>query len=554
MNDSILQTSNFIKDIIEKDKTNNHDLTIMTRFPPEPNGYLHIGHAKSAYINFSLAKENSGTCNLRFDDTNPTKENQIFVNSIKDDLAWLGFKWEKPTRYASDYFDKLYDFAKTLIFSGDAYVCDLTPEEIRTFRGTLTKPGTDSPYRNREVSENIELFEQMKNGCSDEGARVLRAKIDMSSGNLNLRDPVIYRIIKTPEHHRTKNEWHIYPTYDFAHGQADSIEGVTHSICTLEFEDHKPLYDWLLEKLKIHHPQQIEFARLNLSFTVLSKRKLANLVSEKYVTGWDDPRMPTLAALRRRGYPPTAILNFCTEIGVAKRENTIDISLLEHHVRKELNQTASRILGVIDPVKLIIDNYPENTTETFEAINNPENPKAGIRKIPFSRELFIEKSDFMENPTGKFFRLTIGSEVRLKYAYIIKCTNVIKDPKSGEIVEIHCTYDPLSKGGVATDGRKIKGTLHWVSASDSITAEIKIYDRLFTIEKPETETDYLKYFNNDSLITKTAQLEPSIISTKEGSNYQFERIGYFILEKGYSSKNIPVFNQTVSLRDSRKKT
>lgn len=537
-----------IKDDINSSKNNGK---LKTRFPPEPNGYIHIGHAKSICLNFGVANEFGGKCNLRFDDTNPAKEESEYVESIKKDVKWLGFDWEDRLYYASDYFDQLYEYALKLIKDGKAYVDSLSLDEIREYRGTLSEPGKESPYRNRTVDENLDLFEKMKNGEFEEGESVLRAKIDMSSGNINMRDPVMYRIIKE-EHHRTGDRWNIYPMYDWAHGQSDSIEGVTHSLCTLEFEDHRPLYDWFIENLGIHHPQQIEFSRLNLSFTVLSKRKLMQLVKENYVDGWDDPRMPTISGLRRRGYTPESINNFCDKIGVTKQEGVIELSLLEHSIRDDLNKKALRVMGVLEPVKVVITNYPENHTEELDAINNPEDEKAGTRKVPFSRELYIDKDDFMEDPPKKYFRLFPGNEVRLRYAYFIKCENFIKDD-NGEIIEIHCTYDPDTKGGDSPDGRKVRGTIHWVSANHALNAEVRLYDRLFSVENPEGSKDveFTQYINSNSLkLLSNCKLEPSLKTAKEGANYQFERLGYFILDSKDSTEENPVFNRTVSLRDS----
>jgi len=483
MNNNTVKRSDFIREIIRKDLgEGKNGGRVHTRFPPEPNGYLHIGHAKSICLNFGLAQELGGKCNLRFDDTNPTKEELEYVESIKKDVMWLGFDWEDREYYASDYFDRLYEFAVTLIKNGRAYVCDLSAEEIRQYRGTLTEPGKDSPYRDRSVEENLQLFEEMKEGKHSDGTRVLRAKIDMASPNLNMRDPIIYRILHR-EHHRTGKKWCIYPTYDWAHGQSDSIEGITHSICTLEFEDHRPLYDWFIEELGIHHPRQIEFARLNLNYTVMSKRKLLQLVEEGHVNGWDDPRMPTLSGIRRRGYTPEAVRNFCNEIGVAKADSTVDIALLEYFVREDLNKKALRKMAVIDPLKVVIDNYPDDSSEELDAVNNPEDESHGIRKVPFSKVLYIEKEDFMEDPPKKFYRLAPGREVRLRYAYFIRCSEAIKDA-GGNITELRCTYDPATRGGDSPDGRKVKATLHWVSAEHSIPAEIRLYDRLFTCEDP----------------------------------------------------------------------
>jgi len=545
-------TPNFIRNIITEDlKNNKNDGKVITRFPPEPNGFLHIGHAKSICLNFGLAAEFGGQCNLRFDDTNPTKEEDQYVRAIKEDVRWLGFDWQDRELYASDYFDRLYEFAVQLIKAGKAYVEDLTADEIRAYRGTLTEPGKESPYRNRPVDENLDLFDRMRTGEFPDGSRVLRAKIDMTSGNINMRDPVLYRILHA-SHHRTGDKWCIYPMYDFAHGQSDSIEGVTHSICTLEFEDHRPLYNWLLENLKIHHPQQIEFARLNLNYTVTSKRKLLQLVEAKLVNGWDDPRMPTISGLRRRGFTPQSIRNFCELIGVAKRDSMVDIAMLEHCVREDLNQHAPRVMAVLRPLKVVITNYPEDQVEEMEAVNNPEDPAAGKRKVPFSKVLYIEQNDFREDPPRKFFRLGPGREVRLRYAYYITCENVVKDEKTGEVVELHCTYDPATKGGWSPDGRKVKGTLHWVSADHALEAEVRLYDRLFSIANPggDKETDFKEHLNPNSLETLTnCRVEPGLANAEAGSRIQFERQGYFCVDPDSSGKKL-VFNRTVSLRDS----
>ena len=545
--------SDFIRNIVSNDlSTNKYEGRVVTRFPPEPNGYLHIGHAKSASLNFGIAAENGGVCHLRFDDTNPTKEEVEYIDSIQEDLRWLGFDWADNLYYSSDYFDKLYEYAVKLIKAGKAYVCNLSQDEIREYRGTLTEPGRESPYRNRTVEENLDLFERMRAGESEEGSRVLRAKIDMASGNLNLRDPVIYRIMKV-SHHRTGDKWCIYPTYDFAHGQSDSIEGITHSICTMEFEDHRPLYDWLLDQLEIHHPQQIEFARLNLSHTMMSKRKLLELVEQGHVTGWDDPRMPTLSGMRRRGYTPESIRTFCERIGVAKRERTVEFAMLEHCVREDLNQRAFRVMAVLHPLRLVIENYPEGQVDELEALNNPEDPSMGSRSIPFSRELYVEREDFREDPPPKFFRLAPGREVRLRYGYFIKCVGVVKD-EEGEVVELRCTYDPETRGGHAPDGRKVRGTIHWVSGTHSIPAQVRLYDHLFTAEKPDDafdDSNYRSILNPNSLETLTSCLvEPSLASAKPGTLYQFERCGYFCVDPVDSSLGAPVFNRTVSLRDS----
>lgn len=544
----------FIREIIREDlKQNKYGGRIHTRFPPEPNGYLHIGHAKSICLNFGVAKEFGGLCNLRFDDTNPTKEEQEYVDSIKEDVKWLGFDWQEREYYASDYFDKLYEYAVELIKKGNAYVCDLSPDEIRKYRGTLTEPGKESPYRNRSVEENLDLFERMRKGEFPDGSRTLRAKIDMKSGNINMRDPVMYRILHA-EHHRTGNKWCIYPMYDYAHCLSDSIEGITHSICTLEFEDHRPLYDWFLEQLGVHHPRQIEFARLNLSHTVLSKRKLIQLVQEDYVNGWDDPRMPTLSGLRRRGYTPEAIRNFCDRIGVAKKDSTVDMALLEYCLREDLNKRAPRVMAVLKPLKVVIVNYPENQPENkieeLNAINNPEDPGMGTRRVPFSQVLYIERDDFREDPPKEFFRLAPGREVRLRYAYFIKCIDVIKD-KNGEIIEIRCTYDPATRGGDSPDRRKVRATLHWASASHSIEAEVRLYDHLFAVPVPGEKTgDFKKDLNPKSLgILGSCKVEPYLAGAEPGDIYQFERQGYFYVDPDSSREKI-VFNRTATLRDT----
>jgi len=545
--------SHFVRDIIREDlATNRFGGRVHTRFPPEPNGYLHIGHAKSICMNFGLAKEFGGKCNLRFDDTNPSKEETEYVESIIEDVRWLGFDWEDRLFYASDYFDQLYEWAVQLIKAGKAYVCDLSADEMRDYRGTLTEPGRESPYRNRSIEENLELFERMRAGEFPDGSRTLRAKIDMSSPNLNMRDPVMYRILHA-EHHRSGNKWCIYPMYDFTHGQSDSIEGITHSICTLEFEDHRPLYDWYIEQLGIYHPRQIEFARLNLDYTVLSKRKLLTLVQKGYVSGWDDPRMPTISGIRRRGYTPEAIRNFCERIGVAKFNGTIEYSLLEHFVREDLNKTSLRAMAVLRPLKVVIDNYPEGQVEELEAINNPEDASAGTRKVPFSRVLYIEQDDFREVPPKQYYRLSPGREVRLRYAYFVTCTGVVKDPATGQVVELHCTYDPASRGGNSPDGRKVKSTIHWVSAAHAVEAEVRLYDKLFTCENPNDESDgqeWTSHLNPNSLeVVSDAKIEPSLAAAPPGSRYQFERLGYFIVDRD-STPEKRVFNRTVQLRDS----
>ena len=542
-------TNNFITEIIDNDIKSNLSKKIITRFPPEPNGYLHIGHAKSIYINFSIAEKYGGQCNLRFDDTNPLKENIEYVNSIIEDIKWLGFKWHKEPLYASDYFDQMFDFAIDLIKKGLAYVDDQTSEEIKNNRGTLNSPGKESLYRNRSINENIDLFQKMKNGDFKDGEKVLRAKINMASPNINLRDPIIYRILHA-KHHRTGNKWCIYPMYDWAHGIEDSMENISHSICTLEFEDHRPLYDWFLEKINIFHPRQIEFARLNLNFTVMSKRKLKILVDNKIVDGWDDPRMPTISGLRRRGYSPESIKNFINQTGVVKRNGVTDISLLEHSLREHLNQISLRVMAVLNPLKVVITNFPKDKTEYLDAKNNPENKEDGTRLVPFSREIYIEKTDFLEDAPKKFFRLSLDKEVRLLHAYYITCNKIIKNDQ-GEIVELHCEYDPKSKGGWTKDGRKVKGTIHWVSISHAINAQINLYNRLFNNENPlNDKSDFLNNYNPKSLKTvKNAKLEPSLKSAKLNSYYQFVRTGYFSLDKKSSNDQLH-FNQSVSLRDS----
>ena len=545
--------SNFIRDIIDEDlRTNKHNGRVQTRFPPEPNGYLHIGHAKSICLNFGLAIDYDGLCNLRFDDTNPTKEEQEYVDSIKTDVRWLGFDWQDREYFASDYFDQLYEFAIKLIKKGKAYVDSLNADQIREYRGTPTEPGKDSPSRNRSVEENLVLFEKMKNGDFKDGEYVLRAKIDMASPNLNMRDPVMYRTLHK-SHHRTGNKWCIYPMYDWAHGQSDSIEKITHSLCTLEFENHRPLYDWFVQELEIYPPRQIEFARLNLSYTIMSKRKLLSLVEGKYVDGWDDPRMPTISGLRRRGYTPESIRNFSERVGMAKRENTIDVSLLEFSVREDLNIRAKRVMAVLNPLKIIITNYPDGQTEELDAINNPEDESMGKRKIPFSKEIYIDKDDFREVPPPKFHRLSPGKEVRLRYAYIIRCDEVIKNPDSGEVIELRCTYFPDTKSGSGTSTKKAKGTIHWVSVRDSFNAEIRLYDRLFLVEDPEREEgkDFKEFLNPNSLeIISNCKLEPSLRKAIQGEKFQFERLGYFCVDTKYSKEGSPVFNRIVTLRDS----
>ena len=547
--------ADFIRQIIAEDsgtgKSSGH---VRTRFPPEPNGYLHIGHAKSICLNFGIAEQFGGLCNLRFDDTNPIKEQSEYVKSIIEDIRWLGFDWGDRLFYASDYFDTLYEYAVQLIKDGKAYVDSLSAEEIREYRGTLTEPGRDSPYRNRSVEENLNLLERMRAGEFDDGTCVLRAKIDMSSPNLNLRDPVMYRILHA-SHHRTDNKWCIYPTYDFAHGQSDSVEEITHSICTLEFEDHRPLYDWFLDQLNIHHPRQIEFARLNVSHTILSKRKLLQLVEEGWVTGWNDPRMPTISGLRRRGYTPEAIRDFCRRIGVAKTNTIVDIALLEHCIRQDLNLQAPRVMAVLRPLRLVIDNYPEGQVEELEAVNNPEDTSMGTRKIPFSRVLYIERDDFREEPPKKWFRLAPGREVRLKHAYIIKCERVVKDEQTGEVVELGCTYDRETKSGCAKAGRKVKGTLHWVSAAHALEAEVRLYEYLFVKANPDdvsrqSRDDFRANLNPNSLETLTScRVELSLAHAKPGSRYQFLRLGYFCVEPDSSTDKLG-FNRTVTLRDT----
>jgi glutaminyl-tRNA synthetase len=544
--------SNFIREIILDDlKTNKYGGRLHTRFPPEPNGYLHIGHAKSINLNFGLAAEFGGQCNLRFDDTNPSKEETEYVDSIVEDARWLGGDWGDRMFYASDYFDQIYEWAVQLVKSGKAYVCDLSADEVRKQRGTLTEPGQDSPYRNRSVEENLDLFARMKAGEFPDGARTVRAKIDMASPNLNLRDPVMYRILHA-EHHRTGNKWCIYPMYDFAHGQSDSIERITHSICTLEFEDHRPLYDWYVEQLGIYHPQQIEFDRLNLTYTLLSKRKLLQLVQQHLVNGWDDPRMPTISGLRRRGYTPEAIRNFCRRVGVSKTNGSTELGLLEYFLREDLNKRAVRVMAVLRPLRVIIDNYPEGQVEHMEAVNNPEDPSQGSRRVPFSRVLYIEQDDFREDPPKQYFRLSPGREVRLRYAYLVTCTSVVKD-SSGQVTEVHCTYDPATRGGNTPDGRKVKGTIHWVSVEHAIDAEVRLYDNLFTKEDPNEVADgqdFTANLNPNSLeVVNAAKLEPSLRDAKPGSRYQFERLGYFSVDPDTSPQKL-VFNRTVALRDT----
>jgi glutaminyl-tRNA synthetase len=551
------QSRDFIRTIIAEDlKNNKHGGKVTTRFPPEPNGFLHIGHAKSICLNFGVALENNGVCHLRFDDTNPSKEEIAYVESIKKDVKWLGFDWGANLFFASDYFEQLYDYAVALIKMGKAYVCSLSADEIREYRGTLTEPGRESPYRNRSVEENLDLFARMRAGEFSDGTHVLRAKIDMSSGNINMRDPVLYRILHA-SHHRTGDKWCIYPMYDYTHPISDAIEQITHSLCTLEFEDHRPFYDWLLDTLRTpSHPQQIEFARLNLTFTVMSKRKLLQLVNEKYVSGWDDPRMLTISGLRRRGYTPAAMRSFCDTIGLAKRESRVDMGVLENAIRNDLNDTAPRAMAVLSPLKVMITNYPPELEEELEIDNHPKNPDMGKRTVTFCREIYIERDDFLEEPPKKFFRLAPGREVRLRAAYLITCDEVVRDERTGEIVELRCTYDPASRGGSSPDGRKVKGTLHWVSARHAITAEVRLYDRLFNVENPEAdkETSFMTHLNPDSLqLLSNCRLEPGLAAAGENDRYQFERLGYFCLDSVDSTPARAVFNRTVTLRDSWEK-
>jgi len=544
---------NFIENIIDEDRrSGKNEGRVHTRFPPEPNGYLHIGHAKAICLNFGLAARHDGLCNLRFDDTNPIKEEQEYIDSIKTDVGWLGFDWQDREFYASDYFEKLYEFAVTLIEKGRAYIDDLSAEEIRQHRGTLTEPGRESPHRKRPVEENLDLFRRMRNAEFPDGSRVLRAKIEMTSGNLNLRDPVMYRILRAT-HHRTGDDWCIYPMYDFAHGQSDSIEKITHSLCTLEFEDHRPLYDWFLDEIGIFHPQQIEFARLELTYTVLSKRRLIELVRDGVVSGWDDPRMPTISGYRRRGYTPEAIRNFCDLIGVAKTNSTVDLAQLEYCVREDLNKRSPRVMAVLDPLKVVLTNYPEDRVEQLEAINNPEDAGAGTREVPFSRELYIERDDFREEPPKKFFRLGPGREVRLRYGYFITCHDFVKND-AGEVIELHCTYDPETRGGNAPDGRKVRGTIHWVSAARAVDGTVRLYDHLFARPDPGNAPEggtWRDNLNPDSLEERTGcKLEPGLAEAQPGARYQFERKGYFCVDAVDSSPGKPVFNRTVTLRDS----
>jgi len=552
--DSFPAATDFIREIINEDlKTNKYNGRVHTRFPPEPNGYLHIGHAKSICLNFGIAQDYGGLCNLRFDDTNPCKEDVEYVDSIMEDVRWLGFDWGDRLFYASDYFDQLYDWAVQLIKAGKAYVCDLNAEQMRETRGTLTTPGKNSPYRNRSIEENLDLFQRMRAGEFPDGSRTLRAKIDMASPNLNMRDPVMYRILHAT-HHRSGDKWCIYPMYDFTHGESDSMERITHSICTLEFENHRPLYDWYVKELGIYAPQQIEFARLNLTYTVMSKRRLLELVKDGHVSGWDDPRMPTICGLRRRGYTPEAIRDFCKRIGVAKIEGVNDIALLEHCLREDLNKRAPRVMAVLKPLKLVIDNYPEDLVEEMEAVNNPEDASMGTRTVPFSRVLYIEQDDFREIPPKKYYRLTPGQEVRLRWGYLVRSTGAVKDPKTGEVVEVHCTYDPETRGGNTPDGRKVKGTIHWVSAAHALKTEVRLYDSLFTKSNPGDVPDGLDFranLNPNSLeILPECFVEPSLKTAKPGSRFQFERLGYFCVDSGDSKPEKPVFNRTVTLKDT----
>jgi glutaminyl-tRNA synthetase len=553
LGDNEIVSSNFIWDFIDDDIKEGKAENIHTRFPPEPNGYLHIGHAKAICINFGTSAKYNGKCNLRFDDTNPSKEDVEYVDSIKEDVSWLGFEWD-GLYYASDYFETMYECAETLIKKGLAFVCDLNADEIREYRGTLTKPGKDSPYRDRTVEENMDIFRAMRTGRYDDGSKVLRAKIDMASPNMNMRDPVLYRILRAT-HHRTGDTWCIYPMYDYAHPIEDMIENISHSLCSIEFEDHRPLYDWVVNNVGLDaKPRQIEFARLNMTYTVMSKRKLLTLVDEGIVNGWDDPRLPTISGLRRRGYTPSSIRDFCDRIGVAKTTSIVDVALLEHCIREDLNKSAPRVMAVLRPLKLIIDNYPENVTEEFDIENNPEEPDSGTRKVVFSRELYIERDDFMENPPGKYFRLSPGREVRLKQTYFVKCTDIVKNEKTGEVIEVHCTYDPASKGGNSPDGRKVKGTIHWVSAHNAIDAEVRLYDRLFTVENPGDENEdanYIDYINPESFERLTeCKVEPGLKNAEKGSKFQFMRIGYFCVESVDSGNGKLIFNRTVSLKDS----
>jgi glutaminyl-tRNA synthetase len=553
MDEEKKESKDFIREIIENDlKTDKYNRRVHTRFPPEPNGYLHIGHAKSICLNFGIAQEYNGLCNLRFDDTNPSKEEKEYVESIKENIQWLGFDWQDRLYFASDYFNQMYEYALDLIKKGKAYVDDLSAKQISDQRGTLTKPGVNSPYRDRSIQENLELFADMKNGTFKDGEKVLRAKIDMAHPNINMRDPVMYRILHAT-HHNTGDTWCIYATYDWAHGLEDSIENITHSICTLEFENHRPLYDWFLDALDIYHPQQIEFARLNLTYTVMSKRMLLELVNEKYVNGWDDPRLPTISGMRRRGYSPSAIRTFCNRIGVSKVNSIVDFDFLEHCIRDDLNKTSPRVMGVLHPLKIVIDNYPEDKTEHLEAINNPEDPQSATRLVPFSKELYIEREDFMEDPPKKFYRLAPGREIRLRYAYFITCNEVIK--KDDSIVELRCSIDPLTRGGNAPDGRKVKSTIHWVSAKHAINAEIRLYDRLFTVDNPTADktVDYKTYINAESLkIYPSCKVEPSLQNAQAFERFQLERIGYFCVDPDTTKDNL-ILNRTVGLRDTWRK-
>jgi glutaminyl-tRNA synthetase len=546
------QSTDFIRTIINEHNANGRfGGRVHTRFPPEPNGYLHIGHAKSICLNFGIARDYGGKCNLRFDDTNPTKEEQEYVDSIMDDVRWLGFEWD-GLYYASDYFQQLYDWAVQMIKDGKAYVCDLTADQMREYRGTLTEPGKNSPYRDRSVAENLDLFERMKAGEFPDGSRTLRAKIDMASPNLNMRDPAMYRILHA-SHHRSGDKWCIYPMYDYTHGQSDSLEKITHSICTLEFENHRPLYDWYLDAIGIYKPQQIEFARLNLTYTVMSKRKLLELVRDGYVTGWNDPRMPTIAGIRRRGYTPEAMRNFCAQIGVSKYDGVIGVNVLENAVREDLNKRAPRVMAVLNPLKVVITNYPEGQVDMLEAVNNPEDPSAGTRQVPFSREIYVDQDDFREVPPKKYYRLAPGQEVRLRWGYFIRCTDVVKDA-AGNVVELRCTYDPATRGGNAPDGRKVQGTIHWVSAAHALSAEVRLYDHLFKVPDPEEVpkgVDYKTNLNPESLVVlRDAKLEPSLAAAKPGERFQFERVGYFCVDTVDSQPGAPIFNRTVSLRDT----
>lgn len=546
--DELPERKNFIREIVDNDlKTNKYEGRVQTRFPPEPNGYLHIGHAKSICLNFGLARDYKGKCNLRFDDTNPTKEEMEYVESIQQDVRWLGFEWDKLL-YASDYFEQLFEYAVQLIKKGKAYVCDLNADEIREHRGTLTEPGKNSPFRNRSIEENLDLFLRMRKGEFPDGTRTLRAKIDMASPNLNMRDPVMYRILHAT-HHRTGDTWCIYPMYDWAHGQSDSIERITHSVCTLEFTDHRPLYDWFVEELGIYHPQQIEFARLNLTYTVMSKRKLLQLVEDGNVKGWDDPRMPTICGLRRRGYTPESIRLFADRIGVSRAESTVDVALLEDCLRDDLNRHAPRVMAVLRPLKVVIENYPDGAVEELEAVNNPEDASMGSRKVPFSKVLYIEKDDFRENPPKKYFRLSPGVEVRLRYAYIIKCTGVVKDEQTGEVIEVRCTYDPETRSGLPQSSRKVKGTLHWVSAAHALNANVNLYDRLFSAENPGGDNWKDSINPNSLVVLKDCKVEPALATAKPQDRFQFERMGYFCVDADSSKGNL-LFNRTVTLRDT----